>query len=104
MKKLIYILLSVVALSASAEELECYDTKQLFSDLRSKYKEAPILLGATSDQAKSIMSFWANTSTNSWTIIATKDSVSCVIGMGIELKLINSDVKKNQGTARAASL
>lgn len=69
-------------------ELPCYNTQELFKNLREKYKELPILTGKTDDDAGSTMSVWLNSVDKDWTIIASKDELSCVIGTGTDLKLI----------------
>ena len=70
-------------------ELPCYDTTELFKSLREKFKELPLLTGKTDDDAGSTMSVWLNSVDKDWTIIATKDELSCIIGTGTDLKLIN---------------
>lgn len=70
-------------------ELPCYNTKELFKNLREKYKELPLLTGKADDEAESTMSVWMNGTDKDWTIIATKDELSCVVGTGTDLKLIN---------------
>jgi hypothetical protein len=74
--------------------LECYNTERVFTELQKTYKEAPILLGKTSDQAKSTMTLWINTTTKSWTIIATKDTLSCIVGAGTDVELTPAFTKK----------
>ena len=74
-------------------QLPCYDTKMIFEKLRKVYKESPILIGKTTDAAASVMSLWINPTTNTWTIIATKDTLSCIIGVGTDFTLIPT---KNQ--------
>ena len=66
----------------------CTSTKELIAGLSEKYKEKPLLIGKTGDNAGSIMSLWINPTTKSWTIIATKDDMSCIIGVGEEFKLV----------------
>ena len=66
----------------------CFDTNKLFAELKSKYKETPIIFGNVSDQAKSTMSFWINPKDETWSIISTKKDTSCVIGTGINFKLV----------------
>lgn len=68
-------------------ELYCDDTKLIISALRKEYLEIPILFGKADDIAESTMSFWMNSETKTWTILATKGSVSCVIGTGQEFKM-----------------
>ena len=70
-------------------EFPCYNTKELFKSLREKYKELPLLTGSTDDDAGSTMSVWMNGTDKDWTIIATKDDLSCIVGTGTDLKLIN---------------
>ena len=68
----------------------CYDTDKLVSELRNTHKESPFVIGRTNDQAGTTTSLWVNVATKTWTIIATNDEVSCVIGTGTELKLVPS--------------
>ena len=69
-------------------EMPCYETSDLIKTLTSKFKEKPVLIGKVEDQAGSMMSFWVNDSEKSWTIISTKDEVSCVVGYGKNLNVI----------------
>ena len=69
-------------------ELPCYNSKELFKNLREKYKELPLLTGKVDDEANSTMSVWLNPTENDWTIVATKKELSCIIGTGTDLKLI----------------
>lgn len=46
------------------------------------------MTGKADDDAGSTMSVWMNPIDNDWTIIATKDELSCVVGTGTDLKLI----------------
>ena len=100
--KLHYLLIGIACLglqASSAEEVTkaeggvtfeapCFDTNQLFAELKIKYKETPIMLGSVSDQAKSTMSLWINPVEETWTIISTKKDTSCVIGSGVDFKLV----------------
>lgn len=69
-------------------ELPCYNTQELFKNLKEKYKELPLLTGKTDDEAGSTMSVWMNPIDNDWTIIATKNELSCIVGAGTDLNLI----------------
>lgn len=69
-------------------ELPCYNTTELFKSLREKFKELPLLIGKTDDDANSTMSIWLNPVNNDWTIIATKKDLSCVVGTGTNMNLI----------------
>ena len=70
-------------------EIPCYNTTELFKSLKEKYKELPIMSGQATDEAKSTLSLWMNPIEKNWTIIATKKELSCVVGMGTDIKLIN---------------
>jgi len=67
----------------------CNDTKVITDNLIKKYKEIPIIFGNAEDEAKSTMSFWINLKNKSWSIVATKDNISCIIGTGTDLKIID---------------
>ena len=69
-------------------ELPCFNTTELFKTLRETYKELPIAIGKADDEANLIMSLWLNPVDNNWTIIATKEELSCVVGSGTNMKLI----------------
>ena len=70
-------------------ELPCYNTTDLFKNLREKYKELPLLTGKLTDIAKSTLSVWMNPTDKNWTIVATKEDISCIVGIGTDIKLIN---------------
>jgi hypothetical protein len=94
--KLQYLLIAAACLGMQtirAEEAvtyaaQCFETSALFNELKTKYKETPIILGIASDEAKSTMSFWINPSNGSWSIIATKKDTSCIIGTGVDLTIV----------------
>lgn len=94
MKKLLAITLLSFPLLCNAEaftltfEAVCDETKVLVKKLVSQYKEIPLITGDTGDEAGSTMSLWVNTENNSWTILATKENLSCVIGYGENFKVI----------------
>ena len=68
--------------------LTCYDTDVLFKTLKETYYEYPVALGMTNDKAKSTTTIWVSPRNKSWTIVATKQSISCIIGAGTEFELI----------------
>ena len=70
-------------------ELPCYNTTDLFKNLREKYKELPLLTGKVTDIAKSTLSVWMNPTDKNWTIVATSKEISCIVGMGTDIKLFN---------------
>ena len=96
MKYLTILFLSLTLLTAQAKspeevvttEITCYDTDELINILREQYKEYPIAMGITNDRANSTMSIWVNPREKSWTILATKQQISCVIGTGIEFDFV----------------
>lgn len=68
-------------------EFVCFDTDRLMKELVQTHKETVLLYGKTDDQAGTTMSIWVNPSTRNWTIIATKENISCLIGSGTDLNL-----------------
>jgi hypothetical protein len=97
--KKIYLLLGLAFISTNVYpqkieekisiDLPCYNTKEIFKSLREQFKEFPILTGDVDDEAKSKVSIWMNPIELNWTIIATKKDISCVIGVGTDLILLN---------------
>ena len=93
---LVIILLGLSTKSYSQEieesisiDLPCYNTKEIFKSLREKYKELPFITGQASDEANSVVSIWINSVDKNWTIVATKNDLSCVVGMGTDIKVLN---------------
>ena len=69
-------------------DLPCYDSNELFKTLREKYKELPFMIGKAGDAANSTVSIWMNPVDHNWTIVATKNNLSCVVGLGDDMKLV----------------
>lgn len=97
--RLIALLIGLTALSSLAgemvsNEMFCDDTREITRALKTDYNEVPIIYGMADDDVNSIMTIWVNPQDESWTIVATKDSISCVIGYGQKLKVINFNRKK----------
>jgi hypothetical protein len=96
MKHLTILLLSLTLLTAQAKspeevvtvEITCYDTDTLFKTLKETYKEYPIAAGMTNDKANSTTTIWVSAKDKSWTLVATKQSISCIIGAGIEFDFV----------------
>ena len=87
------LLLPIKSYSQQIEEsitadMPCYNTKEIFKSLREKYKELPFMTGQVADEASSIVSIWLNPVDNNWTILATKKDLTCVVGMGTDMKII----------------
>ena len=94
MKKVLVTIVALMSLTALAGELEqrdmyCDTTKSIVETLKSKYYEMPVITGKADDEAGSIMTIWTNPANDSWTIVATKDDTSCIIGVGKNLKVIS---------------
>jgi hypothetical protein len=68
--------------------LPCYNTTEIFKSIREKYKELPFMIGQASDEANSLVSIWLNPVDNNWTILATKKDLTCVVGVGTDMKII----------------
>lgn len=66
----------------------CYDTDRIVKELLNTHKETPFMLGKTSDHLGSTMSLWLSPVTKTWTLVATKDDISCIIGSGTDISLI----------------
>ena len=79
---------SVPRIDVLKYEAPCYDTTKLFEILKDIYKEFPIVAGKANDAAKTVMSLWYHPTELTWTLISTKSSTSCVIGLGTDFKLI----------------
>jgi len=87
------LLLPIKSYSQQIEEsitadMPCYNTKEIFKSIREKYKELPFMTGQVADEASSIVSIWLNPVDNNWTILATKKDLTCVVGMGTDMKII----------------
>jgi len=94
------LLLLTLTISAHAgevltNEMSCEKTETVFKALQKEYGEIPVVLGKSDDIAESTMSLWTNPDNNSWTIVATKDEISCVVGSGTKLKLVPYNKKNN---------
>ena len=46
------------------------------------------MTGQVGDEASSIVSIWLNPVDNNWTILATKKDLTCVVGVGTDMKII----------------
>jgi hypothetical protein len=92
MKKLLLICLLLPTFAFSDDsitvELPCFPTTKLFKDLKEKFLEMPLTIGKTEDDAHSVMTFWINADRKTWTIVATVDSKSCVIGYGKNFTIV----------------
>jgi hypothetical protein len=98
MKKLIIILM-LFSRNSYAEsfttplEAVCDDTQIVTKRLFNTFGEVPIIRGLTSDVSGTVMTMWLNPKDSSWTILATKDKITCVIGYGKDFKLLEYKTK-----------
>jgi hypothetical protein len=96
MKYLTILFLSLTLNNAQAKspeevvptEIICYDTATLFKTLKEVHKEYPIAAGIANDIAQSTTTIWVSPKTKSWTIVATKQAISCIIGTGTMFEFI----------------
>lgn len=97
MKK--FILLFLLCFNSYAEsfttpmEAICDDTTIVTKRLSNSFNEVPIIRGLTSDVSGTMMTLWINPRENTWTILATKDKITCVIGYGKDFKLLEYKLK-----------
>jgi hypothetical protein len=68
-------------------ESYCDDTDTIFSAL-SMMKEIPVAIAQADDVAESKVLLWVGPAKETWTLTATKDKTTCVIGYGKNFKLI----------------
>jgi hypothetical protein len=103
MKNLTTLLLSLSLLPVYAQnkpdevvnvKIECYNTMKIFTELQKVYKEIPIILGKTSDEAGSTMTLWISPTEKTWTIVATKEKLSCIVGTGSDAEFSPIFLKK----------
>ena len=96
MKRLLPLLFlsSAFAGEVVSSEMVCDETKVIVRMLRENFKEIPVITGKADDIAGSVMTIWTNPITDTWTIVATKDDYSCVIGVGSKFKVIDYAKKK----------
>ena len=99
MKKLLLALLLLPTFSSAVEtvttQMYCDETIYVAKVLRDTHHEEPFLLGVANDLAESLMTFWLNPITKSWTIVATKDNISCIVGVGNKIQVIPLKKKIN---------
>jgi hypothetical protein len=98
--KILALLMGCIALTSNAgevltNEMTCEKTKIVFAVLKKEHGEIPVVLGKSDDIAQTIMTLWTNPTSDSWTIVATKDDISCIVGSGQKLKVIPYTKKNN---------
>lgn len=70
----------------------CYDTTELFKTLRTNYQELPFLFGKADDMAESTFSMWIGPIDKTFTLIATIEDLSCIVGSGRDIKLVPKEL------------
>ena len=70
----------------------CYDTKELFKSIRENYDEVPFIFGKSDDVAESTFSMWMSPVNKTFTLIATIEDYSCVVGSGHDFKIVPKDL------------
>jgi hypothetical protein len=95
-------LLSFNAISQNLPELKrkdtvetafpCYDTTELFKTLRVNYQEVPFIFGKADDLAQSTFSMWIGPKDKTFTLVATINNLSCVVGSGRDMKLVPKEL------------
>jgi hypothetical protein len=71
-------------------ELFCDKTQKVFETLKNEHGESPMIMGQTHDRANSTMSLWINPVTGTWTILATVQNVTCVVGGGSKVQEVSA--------------
>ena len=73
---------------------KCFDTKIVFKYLQEEFKEEPIS-SFTSLEKDVIFSTWTNPKDNTVTLLSTHKDITCIIGIGNDLKFIGIVPAKN---------
>lgn len=75
------------AYSQSVETLRIYcdKTDSIIQKLTNEFKETPFILGSGESENGGFMTMWKNDDTSTWTIVYTKQELSCIIGSGKKL-------------------
>lgn len=70
-------------------DADCFDNDTVVRTLKNVYNEIPIITGQAGDLTKSFVSIWINPLEKTWTIVATHNETSCIIGTGINFKILS---------------
>lgn len=62
---------------------KCFDTKSVFTFLNDEFKEQPITT-LKSVEKEVIFSLWVNKKENTWTLLTTRQNITCIIALGNE--------------------
>jgi len=95
MKKLILPILIAASAASSAFasdqqiNVKCGDFNAIVKVLTEQYKELPNTIMANSERETKYV-FMTNTKTNTWTYLAVKDDVACVLATGDKLIYIGT--------------
>jgi hypothetical protein len=96
MNNYLYILVLIPTLAFADPQILTFDsycdkTENIFKALRERFNEMPYVTGTAEDMANSTMSMWVNPTTGTWSILSTKNALTCVIGTGGKFKLFPYD-------------
>jgi hypothetical protein len=94
MKKL-FVILSMIPAFSYAEiqsvpfEVVCDDTTKVTNTLRNEYKEIVILVAKGTGSNQHFYTVWGNPETKTATIVDTYGPTSCILGIGIDIEIID---------------
>lgn len=77
-------------------DLPCFDSKKVFQSLLKEFNERPLIYGKANDLANSKVSIWFNSKDKSWTILATVDDTTCLIGSGTDLVVVPKEFSSSK--------
>lgn len=103
MKRLLPIAAALILTSSASAESEtftitgkmtCDKNGTIIKLITSEYKEKPIIIGTGPDDIKVVLV--ANEKTKTWTIIAIKEDLTCILALGTDLTTLNNkNIKYN---------
>lgn len=67
--------------------LSCFETKGVYHFLNEEYKETPAI-GLRTQDKDLVFVLLMNKKDKTWTIVSTKDKVTCIIGMGKDFVIV----------------
>jgi hypothetical protein len=73
--------LSCINLATPANAATCGGTADFYATLTTDHNESPVWVGATNDGA--MIEVWANSQTQSWTVMISNRGVSCLVAAGV---------------------
>lgn len=94
MKNLLVLLTMISAFSYAETqsvpfEVICDDTTKVVNTLRNEYKEIVILSAKGTGSSQHFYTIWGNPVTGTATIVDTYGPTSCILGIGIEVEIMD---------------